>query len=299
VALLVRANGEWALQRTLAGHTSLLIGWHRSAVIRLGHNTVNALQLSLVPGAGQKPGTFSVSINGQPTFVTVPAWSAAPTGGVGIEAGAGAEVVCDGLSVDPPSSAKSIVDEYFLDNALGWSGGAAPLIARDLLMLRAAKNGPWAEASVPQYATLTGTKAFSESVMLALSTKSAISPMGGLVFARGTTSAAVHGRPQTTKIALAAVVNASGAISVVQLTSGHSTAVLPPIGSKSVRRGSGLNFLHVDVTLSAKALEARISVNGSKPVLYSRAIPGLKPATGIAVVGTGAVATASEYRLFL
>ena len=299
VALLVRGTGAWALQRTLAGHTSMLINWHQSAAIRLGHNTVNELQLSLAPGTGQKPGTFSVSINGQPTFVTAQAWSAVPTGGVGIAADPGTEVVSDGLSVNPPSGQKPVVDEYFLDNALGWSGGAAPLVANDLMTLHATKGGPWAVASVPQYAALAGTNAFTEDVMLALSSKTAAPPMGGVVFARVMAATTVHGKQQTTKIELAAVVDTIGRITVVELTPGHSKAVLGPLGSRSVRRGYGLNFVHVGVTLGAKALEARITVNGSKPVVYTRAIPGLKPATGIATAGKGAIVAANEYRLFL
>ncbi len=299
VSLVVRGSGAWALQKTQAGHTSMLINWRPSAAIRLGHNTVNELQLTLVPGIGHKPGVFSVSLNGQPTFVTAQAWSAAPTGSIGLQADPGAQVVCDGLSVNPAAGQKPVVDEYFLDNALGWSGGATPLIANDLMALRATKNGPWAVAGIPQYATLAGTKAFSEDVMLALSSKMSAPPMGGVVFARETTKTVVHGRQHTATLVLAAVVDTIGRITVLELTPGHSKAVLGPLGSKSVRRGSGLNVVHVGVTLGTKALAARIAVNGSKPVLYTRAIPGLKPAAGIAVVGKGAILTANEYRLYL
>ncbi len=298
VALLVRGTGAWALQRTLAGHKSMLIDWRQSLAIRLGHNTVNQLQLSLAPGRGQKPGTFSVVINGQPTFVSVQAWSATPTGGVGIIADPGAEVVCDGLSVNPSQAGNAQVDAYFLDNRLGWTGGAAPLVANDLMVLRPATNNLWAEASSPQYATLTGAKPFSEDVMLALSSKTATPPMGGVVFARANTTIKVHGRKQTTSTALAAVVNTIGQVVVVELTAGHSKAVLGPLGNKSVRRGSGLNLVGVGVTVEPNGVQARISINGSKPLLYAVKIPGLKPATGIVAVGKGAIVTANEYRLF-
>jgi serine/threonine protein kinase len=298
VALLLRGTGAWALQRTVAGHKSMLIDWHQSAAIRLGHNTVNELQLSLAPGQGQKPGTFSVAINGQPTFVTAQAWSSAPIGGVGVVADPSAEVVCDGLSVNASSSKKPIVNDYFLDNGLGWTGGAAPLVANDLMVLHPAKNDAWATASIPQYATLTGTKAFSEDVMLGLSGKTSGPPMGGLVFARATSTTTVQGRKVTTTTELAAVVDSIGRVTVVELTPGHSKAVIGPLGSKSVRRGYGLNLVHVGVTMGSKGLQARISINGSKPLLYTGTTRGLKPATGIAAVGKGAIVTAAEYRLF-
>jgi hypothetical protein len=298
VALLVRDTGAWALRRTVAGHTSMLIGWHQSAAIRLGHNTVNELQLSLVPGHAQKFGTFSVSINGQPTFVTAQAWSAVPIGGVGILADPGAEVVCDGLSVNPSPGGKRIVDDYFLDNGLGWTGGTAPLVANDVMVLRPAKNAVWADARIPQYAVLTGAKPFSQEMMFALSDKTSVAPMGGLVFARATTTTTVKGHRQTTTMALAAVVDTIGRVTVVEMTPGHSKAVLGPLASKSARRGNGLNLMHVGVTVGSKGLQLRITVNGSKPILFTGAIPGLKPATGIAAVGKGAILTAIEYRLF-
>jgi hypothetical protein len=276
----------------------MLIDWHQSAAIRLGHNTVNELQLSLAPGQGQKPGTFSVAINGQPTFVTAQAWSSAPIGGVGVVADPGAEVVCDGLSVNASSSKKPVVNDYFLDNSLGWAGGAAPLVANDLMVLHPAKNDVWATASIPQYATLTGTKAFSEDVMLGLSGKTSGPPMGGLVFARATSTTTVQGRKVTTTTELAAVVDSIGRVMVVELTPGHSKAVMGPLGSKSVRRGYGLNLLRVGVTMGSKGLQARISINGSKPLLYTGTTRALKPATGIATVGKGATVTADEYRFF-
>jgi serine/threonine protein kinase len=299
VELLVRGTGQWSLVRNQGGKSTQLVPWRQALALRLGHNSPNELQLKMIPGKGTKHGTFVATINGQRVAAVIPAWSTAPVGRVGIVVAPGAQIVSDGLTVDPPGAQQPSVNEHFLDNRLGWSSGKSAgvtsLLVNGLLRLHPASGQSWAEATARPYKTLPHNSAFGQEAALSVRAGKAGPAGGGLVFARSIPPrAGKHASPVT----LAAIVNTSGQVLVVEHTSKHTIVVLGPVASSRVRTGYGLNVLRVQVMRRSDLIQAHITVNGGAPILYSRAMPGLEVASGVAAVGADSTVTASAVRLY-
>ncbi|MDB5074492.1 MAG: serine/threonine protein kinase, partial [Chloroflexi bacterium] len=151
IELLIRGTGQWSVVRNQGGKSTLLVPWRQALAVRLGHNSPNELQLTMIPGKGTQPGTFIATINGQRMAAIIPAFSKAPAGRVGIVAAPGVKIVCDGLTVDALGTKQPLVNEHFLDNRQGWTGsksaGALPLLANGELRLYPAPRQSWAEAT--------------------------------------------------------------------------------------------------------------------------------------------------------
>lgn len=304
VALMIRGDGDWSVVRNHAGHATTLVPWRQALQLRLGHNSPNELQLALLPGTGKGHGTFVVTINGQRMSALIPAWSAAPTGRIGIMAAPGARVVCDGIRVDPLNVAAPTVEDHFLDNRLAWSPGASgavtPLLRNSVLQLQAGAHRPWAEASTSAYGTLAHQTSFDEEAVLAWGNGNGAAAAAGLVFARITPpKPKPHSKTHIAPVALAALVDVTGHVRVVELAAKRVVMVLGPVFSPRVRVGYGLNELDVTVTRKAELLQVRITVNGGAPISFATGKQGLVLATGIAATGTATSVKAAAFKLYL
>jgi hypothetical protein len=301
VEVLIRGTGQWSVVRNQRGTSTMLVNWSTSNAIRPGHNTPNELQLAMIPGKGSRPGTLAVTINGLLVAAQIAAWSPAPGGRVGIAASPGAQIVTDGLSVDPLSARHPTVEEHFLDNHGGWFGAYAttPLVANDVLRLQPASGHAWAEATTSGLRVLRGVASYREDVVLGVHPGATASAAGGLVFARSAPAAVKpHARTAAIPVTLAAIVSSSGQLSVVQLTPKQTKVLLFPIASPRIRTGYGLNTLRLQVTRKSGAIHVRISVNGGILANYATTSARLQPASGIVAIGAQSTVTVSALRVY-
>jgi Protein kinase domain len=303
VALLIRGTGQWSVVRNHAGRTTTLVDWRQALQLRLGHNSPNELQLAMIPGKQKRPGTFVVTINGQRMSTVIPAWTAAPAGRVGIEASAGVQIVCDGLSADPLNTKTPVLEDHFLDNHFGWTSTNAntgsSLLTNGELRLQTTAAKPWDQASTPPYKTMPTVKVFDQVAMLGLNSTTGRPTAGGLVFARTTPPKAKRHKPKPpAAVALAAVIDTKGRVSIVEFSGKKSSTVFGPVPSVRVRVGYGLNLLRVHETRQGELIHIAITINGGSPITYATGMRGLLPASGIAAVGANATITASALRLY-
>jgi serine/threonine protein kinase len=304
IALLIRGTGQWSVVRNHSGHATTLVAWRQSLQLRLGHNSPNEVQLSMVPGKDKRHGTFVVTINGQRMSADIPAWSTAPFGRVGIEASPGTQIVCDGLSVGPLTAKPPAMEDHFLDNRLGWSSNtsnsAAPVLTNSELRLQTNSKAAWNQASAPAYKILSSLTTFDLEAMIGMNSANGTPIAGGLVFARTSPPKAKAHKPKPpAAVALAAVIDSSGRVSVVQLTTGkNARTIFGPISSPRVRTGYGLNLLRVHEKRQGELLHIAITLNGGAPIKYSTGMHGLLPASGVAAVGADATVSVSALRLY-
>jgi hypothetical protein len=303
VALLIRGTGQWSVVRNHAGHTTTLVAWRQALQLRLGHNSPNEIQLAMIPGKRKRPGTFVVTINGQRMSAVIPAWSTAPAGRVGIEASAGVQIVCDGLSADPLNTKTPVLEDHFLDNRFGWTNtnanNGSSLLTNSELRLQTTDVKPWDQASTPRYKTMPSTKVFDQEAMLGLNSTTGGPTAGGLVFARTTPPKAKQHKPKPpAAVAMAAVIDTKGRVSIVELSGKKSSTVFGPIPSTRVRVGYGLNLLRVHETRQGELIHIEITINGGRLITFATGLRGLLPASGIAAVGANATITVSALRLY-
>ncbi|HWE60175.1 MAG TPA: hypothetical protein VHB98_00540, partial [Chloroflexota bacterium] len=294
VALVVGADGRWALLRYQNHRAPALVFWRHTAPLRRGHNTPNELQLALLPGHAGHPASFTVTINGRTVAAHVPAWTSAPTGRVGLLAGPGAEVVADSLSVSPPAPSKVTLEDHFLNNRLAWTLGGAPggsPVDAGVLYVGPAIGVPW-RIALPHHLVFpplptTVTDELTATVRAAalLHARQA----GGLVFARALLG---HRAPM-----LVALIDLQSNVSIVALSGTKIRTLVGPVPDPALRMGLGLNTLRVRTTFTRSSITAQVLVNGQTVAHYSGANPGVEPAAGMVTIGDVGL-NASALRLY-
>lgn len=291
LALLVRADGSWALLRYHGGHAPALVAWQHSAAVRKGHNAPNELSLTVVPGRAGRIGSISATINGHRVATGLPAWSAASAGRVGMMAAPGVLVVCDSLAVGPPSAPRPSLEDHFQGAGAAWSAGgtgSSALRTGGTLRLRSTPTHLWVQATAPGFGPGPSATSFTEEATLTLHAPGG--GWGGVLFAAqpaGTGSAA-----------LAAAVDGTGRAAIVSPGPGDARVLRSAAAPGWVRTGYGLNMLRVSVQVARGTLNVRVMVNGATVLRYTGPAQAMAPAAGIVAAGPSAVVTASALRVW-
>ena len=274
LSLLVRASGQWALLRYQSGVAVPLVNWRSSSAVRTGHNAPNELRLTL------QKGVYTVVINGRKVAGSLPA-GADGAGRVGLAAGPGAVIACDGLAVDPGPPGPGL-EEDFLDNHRGWvpSSAGAPLFHGSMLRLSTAPTQPWRLASTARASAPAGASSFNAETMLHVSAGA-----GGVVFARGS------------NYSLAAVVGIDGRARIVHLGPKGTGTLMGPAPSPRIRVGYGMNLVRVLVNDTHATLHAQVVINGGTVLRYAGPAKGLTRSVALAAAGPGATVTFSALRI--